>query len=156
MTAQISVRDDPLLPGIEELQREVERFFDHVQRGKRPRVVFSEQAWSPNIDVYEGDGKLIVLAELAGITKEQIEIDVEDGQLRLRGERRLRHRGDERIVHALEVLYGAFERRIPLPFPVDPTRAEATYRDGFLEVVLPRIEPRQPRRVPIRTPNQDG
>lgn len=158
MTVQISARDDTWHPHpIDELQREMERFFDHVQRGKRPRVVFSEQAWSPPVDVYEADGQLIVLADLAGVAKERIEIEVENGQLHLRGERRLQHRGDERTVHSLEVPYGAFERRIPLPFPVESSRAEATYRDGFLEIVLPRVEPREPRRVPIRTtPPQAG
>ena len=156
MTSLIITRDQSWPPQIDDLQREMERFFDHFHRGKRPRVVFSECAWAPHVDVYEADGQLVVLADLAGVPQDRIQIEVEDGQLRLRGERRLHHRGDERTFYALEVPYGAFERVIPLPFPVDPGRAEATYHDGFLEIVMPRVEPQQPRRVPIRTSDQEA
>jgi len=135
---------------MDELQREMERFFDYFQRGKRPRVVFSECAWAPHVDVYEAAGQAVVLVELAGVPKERIQIEVDHDQLTLRGERRLHHRGDQRTFYALEVPYGAFERRIRMPFPVDPTRAEASYQDGFLEIVLPRLAPDQPRRVSVR------
>jgi len=144
-------RDPFWPPQMDELQREMERFFDYFQHGKRPRVVFSECAWAPHVDVYEADGQAVVLVELAGVPKERIQIEVKHDQLTLRGERRLRHRGDKRTFYALEVPYGAFERRIRLPFPVDPARAEAAYQDGFLEIVLPRVTPDEPRRVPIRS-----
>jgi HSP20 family protein len=139
-------------PHIDELQREMERFFDHFHLGKRPQVVFSEQAWAPHVDVYEADDQAVVLVDLAGVSKEQIQLEVEHDHLKMRGERRpSHHRGDERTFYALEIPYGAFERLIHLPFPVDSSRAEASYRDGFLEIVLPRVRPQEPRRVQIRT-----
>src|SRR5881409_3086346 len=115
-------RDPHWPPHIEELQREMERFFDYFYRGKRPRVLFSECAWAPHVDVYEADGLAVVLVELAGVPRERIQIEVEHDRMTLRGERRLRHRGQRRTFHALEVPYGAFERRIQLPFAVDPAR----------------------------------
>jgi len=147
-------RDPSWPPQLDQLQREMDRLFDYFQHGKRPRVVFSERAWAPHVDVYEADGQLVVLVELAGVPKERIQIEVKNDQLTLRGQRRLRHRGDQRTFYALEVPYGGFERRIRLPFAVDATRAEASYQDGFLEIVMPRVMPDEPRRVPIRSPER--
>jgi HSP20 family protein len=137
-------------PRIDQLQREMERFIDHLHRGKRPRVVFSEWAWSPNVDVYSADDQAIVLVELAGVPREQIQIEVEHDHLTLRGVRQPRHHGDGRVVFALEVPTGSFERQVHLPFPVDASQASASYVDGFLEIVLPRSTS-EPRRVPIQS-----
>jgi HSP20 family protein len=157
MTSQLETQHSDWPPRIDELQREMERFFDHVQRGKRPRVVFSEQVWSPQVDVYEADGQAIVLVDLAGVDKDQLAIEVEHDHLTIQGERQpSHHRGMKRTFYALEIPYGAFRRVIYLPFAVDPSRAEASYRDGFLEIALPRHELHQPRRVSVRTPGQSG
>lgn len=136
---------------IEELHREMERFLDHFTRGKRPSVLFSERAWAPPVDVYETDDLAVVLIELAGVQKDEIRIEVEQDHLMLRGVRRPPYRGVQRTFYALEVPYGAFERVIQLPFAVDAAAAEASYRDGFLEIVLPRLRQAEPRRVPIRS-----
>jgi HSP20 family protein len=138
-------------PRIDELQREMERFFDHFHRGKRLSVVFSERCWAPHVDVSEANDQAIVLVDLAGVPKDQIHIEVEHDHLRLSGERQLPHRGEDRTIYALEIPYGPFERLIHLPFPVDSARAEASYRDGFLEIVLPRVLQQESHRVPIRT-----
>jgi HSP20 family protein len=141
-------------PRIDELQREMERFFDRFSHGTRPRVVFSECVWAPHVDVYDTGENAIVLVDLAGVPREQIQIAVERDQLTLSGERRPPHQMEGRTIHALEVPYGAFKRTIYLPFAVDAARADAAYRDGFLQITLPRIEPQEPRRVPIRTPER--
>lgn len=147
----LSARGQNWPPRVDELQREVERFFDHFPRGKRVGVVFSECVWAPHVDVYETAEQLVVLVDLAGVPKEQIRVEVEHDHLRLSGQRRPPHRGDGRTVYALEVPSGPFERLIHLPFPVDPGRTAASYRDGFLEIVLPRVQPQQPRRVPVQS-----
>ena len=151
MTSQPEARGAEWPPRIDELQREMERFFQHLHGGKRPRVLFSACAWSPHVDVYEADGQAVVLVELAGVPKDEIQIEVEHDHLTLRGERRPPHRDDARAFYALEVPYGPFERLVHLPFPVDTGRAEASYQDGFLQIVLPRVTPQQPTRVSIRT-----
>ena len=120
-------------PRIDELQREMERFFDRFGRGTRPRVVFSECVWAPHVDVYDTGDNAIVLVDLAGVPREQIQIAVEREQLTLSGDRRPPHQMEGRTIHALEVPYGAFKRTIYLPFAVDAARADAAYRDGFLE-----------------------
>jgi HSP20 family protein len=141
-------------PRIDELQREMERFFDRFGRSSPPRVVFSECVWVPHVDVYEAGDAAIVLVDLAGVPREQIQIAVERDQLTLSGVRQPPHRAPGRTIHALEVPYGAFKRTIYLPFPVDANRADAAYRDGFLEITLPRVEPEAPQRVMIRTPER--
>jgi HSP20 family protein len=117
-------------------------------------VLFSTAAWSPHIDVYETDDKVVVLVDLAGVPREEIQVEVEHNHLTLRGERRPPHRDDARVFYALEVPYGAFERTIQLPFVVNSGQTEASYQDGFLEIVLPRVAPQQPTRVNIRSTEQ--
>jgi HSP20 family protein len=141
-------------PRIDELQREMEQLFDRFGRSPRQRVVFSECVWVPHVDVYDSGDAAIVLVDLAGVPREQIQIAVERDQLTLSGVRRPPHPPEGRTIHALEVPYGAFKRTIYLPFPVDANRADAAYRDGFLEITLPRVEPQEPRRVMIRTPER--
>ena len=92
MTSHINARREEWPPRIDELQREMERFFNRLNTGKRPRVQFSTAAWSPHIDVYEADDSAVVLVDLAGVPREEIQIEVEHNHLTLRGERRPPHR----------------------------------------------------------------
>ena len=154
MTLQQQARE-PGWQSFDEIQREMDRFLHHFARGKRPRVVFSDQVWQPNVDVYEAQGRAVVLVDLAGVDRDAIQIEARHDELTLRGERQPPRRSGECIVHELEVPWGAFERRVQLPYPVDASRAEASYEDGFLRIVLPRLEPEQPRRVQVRASEAD-
>ena len=143
-------------PGLEDLQREMERFLDHVARQKGRSIVFQPAAWQPRVDLYETPASVVVVVELPGIAPEQIEVIVDRGTLLVRGVREERAlpgcaRGDlKQAYHMMEIHFGPFERIIHLPLPVAPDRAEAEYQLGFLEIRLPKAQASHAARVTIR------
>ena len=129
--------------GPEEMQTEMERFFAHLERWKRP-VYFFEKTWTPLCDVSENAGEVIVVAELAGVSSGDIGIKVVGDTLVLSGVRR-EPRAVPRRYRQMEISYGTFERTISLPSRVEADKARATYEEGFLEIRLPKVT-RKPRR----------
>ena len=134
-------------------QREMERYLAHFSRsGKRPTIVFTHHVqatpgWTPAVDMYETDDSLVVLLDLSGVDAERTEVHAEQHALTVRGVRSERHGPDaQRSYHALEIPYGVFERTLPLPPGLDTGAATASYRDGLLEIMLPK---RRARQVPI-------
>jgi HSP20 family protein len=108
--------------------------------------------WSPQIEVFERDGNLVVHADLPAVRREDVEVDVDNDVLTIRGQRRHEHRDTEGGYRRTERSYGTFFRQIPLPEGVDPTEIEAAYQDGVLEVIIPtpRDPERSRRRIDIR------
>ena len=108
--------------------------------------------WSPQVEVFERDGNLIVHADLPGVRRDDVEVAVDDDVLTIRGERRQQHREAQGGYRRTERSYGTFFRQIPLPDGVDPTEIQAAYQDGVLEVIIPspRDAQRGGRRIDIR------
>lgn len=131
------------------IQREVGRLMDDVASRKPPMVHFSPKTWQPAIDVYETDGDVVVLVELAGIKEDEIEVTVHNNIVIVKGERRDIKQGIKRTYSRMEILWGPFERHIALPANVDVDQIKAFFEAGFLEVVLPKLGKEKPRRVSI-------
>jgi HSP20 family protein len=108
--------------------------------------------WAPQVDVFERDGNLVVHADLPGVRREDVEVNVENDLLVIRGQRRQEHLEAEGGYRRTERSYGTFLRQIPLPEGVDPEGIEASYDNGVLEVVVPPPEEQRAgrRRVQIR------
>jgi HSP20 family protein len=138
-------------------QREMQRYLAHFHRaGKRPTIIFNQHAqptatWTPAMDMYETDDALVIVLDLAGVDADHTEVHAEPHGLVVRGVRRERHAtgspDEQRSYHALEIPYGRFERSVRLPPGLDTAEAQASYRDGLLEITLPK---RMPRQVPIK------
>lgn len=121
----------------DEMRREMERFFEHLGRWKRP-VIFFEKAWRPRCDVSESDEEVLIVADLAGVDMADLSITLVGRDIVLRGVRNEPSIARTRSYRQMEISYGPFERVIALPCDVDGERAKATYNDGFLEVRLPK------------------
>jgi HSP20 family protein len=108
--------------------------------------------WSPQIDVIERDNKLVVRADLPGLSKEDVNIDVENDALMIQGERREEFEDTREGVFVSERSYGRFFRSIPLPDGVNPDDVNAKFNDGVLEITIPRPkqETRRGKRIEIR------
>ena len=112
--------------------------------------------WKPTVDVFKKDGELIVRAELPGVDRDDIEIDLEGNVLHVKGEKRFTHEvsDDEHYVH--EASFGSFRRDMMLPDGVDFDAIEAVFENGILELHIPvpieRPEASKARKVPIKTP----
>lgn len=103
-----------------------------------------EVDWKPGIDIYDTSDAVVVIVELAGVEPDAVDVTVSGRLLRIRGTRQPRFRPGYRQFHRLEIARGAFERIVELPETVDSGGTEATYRDGFLEIVLPFRGPARP------------
>jgi HSP20 family protein len=107
-------------------------------------------AWAPRVDIFEKDDALVLHAELPGIEKSDLDVRVEDGTLTLEGERKRESAGEDGNVYRRERYYGRFVRSFKLPTTVDASKIAATYKDGVLEVRLPKVEAAKPRKVEIQ------
>jgi HSP20 family protein len=103
-------------------------------------------AFVPSIEVSEKDGTLRVLADLPGMSPEDVQVEIDDDGLTLSGERQVERETDEGGVRRSERQYGYFFRRIPLPDGVDPQQVKARFQDGVLEISMPAPNRQQERR----------
>ncbi len=143
--------DPPAFPG---LQNDVDRMFLELLRGERARR-YGGVAVRPNADVYFDSRRkvLVVRLELAGIDPTAIDLEVDNGVLRVSGTR-LDSKHPDAVYQQMEISYGRFERVVPLPPEVDAGQASADYSNGFLEIVLP-LRRRGRRRIEISA-NETG
>jgi HSP20 family protein len=125
-----------------------------------PRVFASRQRerelmpveWSPRVDVLEREGQYVIRADLPGMTKDEVAVEVEEGMLILHGERKHENKEEREGGFYRECSYGSFYRAIPLPEGVEFAKATAEFKNGVLEVTIPApVRPEQkPRRLEIR------
>jgi HSP20 family protein len=132
------------------LQREMEQLMDDFATRKPPVVRFSPRTWEPSVDVYETENEVVILIELAGVKEDEIEVAVDNKIVTIRGDRKDIKRGIRRTYSQMEILWGPFERNIPLTTNVDVSQVKAYYESGFLEIVLPKLNDDKYRQVNIK------
>ena len=131
------------------------RFFDDIMSDLESELPEVGDAWgtrrfAPPIDVYEDDEEVTVKAELPGLSKDDVEITVENGVLTLRGEKEQTEEKQEKDYHRVERRYGRFERSFRLPEYADDTNADATFSDGILTISLPKKETAKAKTIEVK------
>jgi HSP20 family protein len=106
--------------------------------------------WAPPVDIEETPDHYLVRAELPGMKQEDIKITVEDNRLVLRGEKRREAEESGTNYHRVERVYGQFERSFTLTHAVRQDKIEAIYKDGVLEVQIPKAEEAKAREIPVK------
>ncbi len=106
-------------------------------------------SWLPPVDIAEDKDRIVLTAELPGFRQDQIEVQMENGVLTLRGERRFDGESNGKNYHRVERSYGQFVRSFTLPNNVDRERIQASFSDGLLEIALPKREDAKPRQIKI-------
>jgi HSP20 family protein len=104
--------------------------------------------WAPPVDVAEEKDKIFVRVEVPGMNQNDLKVSFEDGLLTVSGERQF-ERKDDRNYHRIERTYGSFSRSFSLPRTVDPSAIAANYRDGILEIEIPKLEEAMPKQIQI-------
>lgn len=107
-------------------------------------------SWAPPVDIFEKDQSLVIRAEVPGVEKGDIDIRIENGVLTLRGERKQETEINEDNAYRLERRYGAFTRSFSLPTTVDASKIQAVYKDGVLELRIPKAESARPKKIEIQ------
>src|SRR5262245_47170611 len=106
-------------------------------------------SWLPPVDIVEEADRLVFRAEIPGVAKDDIDVKVENGTLILKGEKKQEKVSDTETSHRVERFYGVFSRSFALPTSIDTEKIQARYKDGVLELVLPKAEEARPRKISI-------
>ena len=115
------------------------RNVDEMFRLISPRFTMSERMWSPQIDVYEAPGEIVVLVELAGVKREHLHLEIGLRTLKISGVRKERAVTEQTRYRIAEIPYGYFERSLSFPVPVDADTASASYTDGLLRIAIAKL-----------------
>lgn len=135
-------------PDFKNLQSQLNRIFEPFARMNADEDL-ATGTWVPPVDVAETQEKILVRAEVPGMKQDDIAIEFENGILTIRGERKLDKNGDGTTWHRVERTYGNFVRSFTLPRTVDAEKISATYRDGILEIEVPKKEEAKPKQIRI-------
>jgi HSP20 family protein len=130
----------------QEMNRLANEFF---RGGMKGRGGWWAGSWTPAVDMYENDQTLMLKAELPGFSKEDVQVEIKDNMLTLKGERKRETEVKEEQYHRVERAYGAFRRSFMLPVLVDADKAEATFKDGVLELKLPKAEEAKAKAIKV-------
>ena len=124
------------------LSDDMERMFEGGWNAHRfPKLLggldLAATKWSPDIEAFERQGEFVVRADLPGMTKDNVKVEVFEGNLIIEGERKEEKEQKEKGYYACERTYGSFHRAVPLPEGVKADDAKAIFKDGVLEIVMP-------------------
>ena len=131
------------------LQNEMNRLFTGAfpQRGSQEEI--RHGAWNPSVDIYESKDQLILEAELPGMSREDVEVSIENNVITLKGERKFEKKAENDNYHRVERGYGSFTRSFTLPQTVTAEGATADFSNGVLRVSLPKREEIKARKIEI-------
>jgi HSP20 family protein len=132
------------------LQERMNRLFEQTldrSRGEREGMVAG--TWAPAVDIYETPDSIVLQAELPGLSKDDIDIQVRDNVLTLKGERRSEKEIKEGNYLRVERAYGGFQRAFTLPAAVQADKIRAVFKDGVLDVNIPKAEEAKPKQIKI-------
>ncbi len=135
---------------LEEMSNRLNRIFG---RSAPPTTTSNEMLkvadWTPSADIQETDNAYLIKAEIPGVNKEDVKVTVEDGVLTIRGERKAEKEETGKKFHRIERSYGSFLRSFRMPEGVDDAAAKAEFKDGMLNVTLPKSEKAKSKAVSI-------
>ena len=106
--------------------------------------------WSPAADVQESDTEFLIKADLPEVAKEDVKVQVENGVLTVQGERRREEESNGKRFHKIEREYGKFVRRFALPIEIDATKVQAEFKNGVLNVHLPKTAKATPKAIDVK------
>ncbi|MFQ5900434.1 MAG: Hsp20/alpha crystallin family protein [Thermodesulfobacteriota bacterium] len=132
------------------IQDRMDRFFDEalsITEGDRDDL--TRGTWSPAVDIYETDENIILKAELPGIARDDVDLEVKDNIMLLKGERKFNKDIKEENYHRMERSYGGFYRSFTLPNIIDKQGVRAKFSNGVLEVILPKDKKTSPKHIKV-------
>ncbi|UCE54614.1 MAG: Hsp20/alpha crystallin family protein [Desulfobacterales bacterium] len=134
------------------LSSKFEKTIDDMFRSMSPGFTLAERTWRPPMDINETPEEIIIVAEIAGVDKDDLEVEISNKAVRIEGNRYAKHCSANSTYRLAEIQYGNFERTIFLPAPIDPEVISASYSNGFLEIRMAKL----PRDIAHKIPISDG
>lgn len=144
------VRWDPFRE-LEDMSHRLNRLFNRTDlMGPEGKEALATTEWSPAVDIIETPEEFLIRAECPAVAKEDIKVSVEHGTLHISGERKQEKEEKTKKYHRVERSFGSFVRSFALPENVDESRVNAEFKDGLLNVHLPKAEKTKPRAVDVK------
>lgn len=132
------VKWDPFVE-LEDVSKHLNRIFGRFPARPEPdRELLAMVDWAPTVDISETDTAYLIKGEIPGVDKENVKVNIEDGLITMRGERKQEKEQKDEKFHRIERSYGSFMRSFRLPDDVDETAVKAEFKDGMLNVTLPK------------------
>ena len=131
------------------VQDRFNRFFDESFNRTWPENHMEMANWNPVVDIYDQDDRIVMLAELPGVDRKNISVELKDNVLTLKGERSHDNTVKEDRYYRQERLFGKFQRAFNLPAGLDPDKVKADYKDGVLKIEIPKPEKEQPKQITV-------
>jgi HSP20 family protein len=132
---------------LERLETEMDRLFDTIglgrewlgrrPGGRRLQAGPEEDVWFPEMEMFQRHNELVIRADLPGMTKDNVKVEVADDAVTIQGERKWEHKEEREGVYRSERSYGSFYRTLPLPEGAIGDQAKATFKNGVLEITMP-------------------
>lgn len=133
------------------LQDRMNRIFeDSLTKNKLYAESLTSGMWSPTVDIYETEGSIVLKAELPGLKKDDVLIEIKNHNLTIKGERKFEKDIKEENYHRIERSYGSFARTFSLPNSVDADKVAASFKDGVLEITIPKVKEVKPKQIEIQ------
>lgn len=137
--------------GLSRMRDEIDRMFEDFFTGRPSLARVGPGLRIPSVDIEEKDDTVVVRAELPGVKKEDLEIEVTPDTLSLKAEAREEKEEREKRFYRRERSWGMFQRTIPLPVEINKEKAKASFKDGLLEITLPKVAPEEkPESVKVK------
>ena len=136
------------------IEREIQDAIEDMFSLTNPSMfAMGEHTWRPHTDIYETAGEILVIMDLAGVKREEIHLEVSRKTIKIYGKRDQKALLGTTRYRLAEIPYGYFERQLALPASIDGNRVEATYKEGLLEIRMPKLPPESDlaRKVTITT-----
>lgn len=131
------------------IQDRMNTLFEQTLSRSRAEEAIAPAAWAPAVDIYETPESIVMKAELPGLGREDIDIQIRDNTLTLKGERRFEKDVKEENYLRIERSYGAFHRAFTLPTTIQQEKIRAVFKDGVLELTLPKGGEARPKPIEI-------
>lgn len=136
---------------VRSIRERINRLFDERFAGfPAPAEETFAREWVPPVDIHEDKDNIVVKAEVPGMKKEDVSIEIKDNVLTLKGERKYEKETKKEDYHRMERAYGSFVRSFSLPSTIKIDKVAANYKDGVLEITLPKAEEEKPKAIPIK------
>jgi HSP20 family protein len=114
-----------------------------------PMFSFAKSSWKPPIDIFETPDSILITAEIAGVEKEDLELEINSRAIRISGKRTPLPSADNGRYRLAEIQYGLFERIMHLPVMIDPEKVTASYKKGLLQINLAKLTCETSYKIPI-------
>jgi len=132
--------DYSLFEDYEDPQNKIKNILDNFFSSQRPLFSLSDKIWNPPTDLYETADAIIIKMEIAGVKSSNIEISIQDNHLIIKGSRLDDPDVTKENYHLMEIHFGNFKRLFTLPSKLSLNDIRAYYKDGFLKVIIPKVE----------------